>query len=62
LCPTPQKGIIKVISGEVDIIMKKMEEKENKKNLLPWIIAIPGAIVSLIGAVVFFVLRKKRKG
>jgi len=41
--------------------MKKSEEKEPKKNLLPWLIAIPSAVVSLIGAVVFFLLRKKRK-
>lgn len=39
--------------------MKKKEE-ENKKKL--WLIAIPGAILSLIGAVVFFILRKKREG
>lgn len=41
--------------------MKKKEEKEKKKNLLPWLIAIPSAIVSLIGAVVFFILRKNKK-
>jgi len=39
--------------------MKKKEEK--KKQLIPWLIAIPGAILSLIGAVIFFVLRKKRQ-
>jgi|GEM_PF-6289852 len=39
--------------------MKKKLEK--KQNLLPWLIAIPGAIVSLIATVVFFLLRKKRK-